>query len=1410
MTAAPPHGPGEDRGRDRELRRFLFAAGTRHYPAEPELDELPGVDEDVDRVTALFAPLGYRRILPHLGRNPDAQRLLAELEEWLQHPDRSERDVLVLYYAGHGIKHPQRRQHYLMCGGSRIALPQSTAVRSGDLAGLLASSPVGHVLMLLDTCYAGAGTAEMAAVAHDLVATRPHDGDGPWLMAAARAREQAVDHAFVPALEHALAISRAGMRQPHLDPVEITGRVDAHLRAHHPHQSARCSATDVRVPPPFFPNPAHRPGLPPDLLDIRAAREWAAHFDPRSRGVEYASEKGDHFTGRLQALAVLAGWLRRPQHDSRARVVTGGPGSGKSAVLGRLLALADADPARRPPAPDHVLPPPGCVTAAVHARGSTLEALTERLAAALDVAADTVQQLLSGLVDRATPCTVLIDALDEAGTGVGGSEPRRIARELLRPLSALPQVRLIVGSRRETVPDLGSAVEIVDLDTDAYTGPEDVEEYVRSVLTGAGDAAGCAYRGPGEPASVVAAAVARRAGRSFLVARMTVRALLHGDLTVDTTVPGWEERLPSEAGQAFHAYLARYGEDEERVRRLLTPLAYAEGDGLPWDSLWGPLATALSGVPCSDEDIDWLFRHAGAYVVEVPVDDERSVFRLFHEALAEYLRNPRRDTENQRRITDTLLASVPAEPDGERDWPRAHPYVLSHLPGHATAAREFERLLGDAGLLVHTEPHALLSALEEVTGPAATAVRAMYRTSAHLYRHATFTERTQILAVDAARFRSSVHREQLDRRLEWRPRWATSSQTSTAFRAEIASDPDYPPALACAVVDGMPVAVTNARPDLAEVRDLGTGSRVAVLRGHTDSVTAIACTVLDGDPVAVTGSADGTVRVWDLGTAAEVRRFPVPGGHVVALACTEVAGAPVVVGHESRGAGWLWELRTGTVRYTVRPNPRWSGGDATLACLPLDDTVLTLVTRADHRTQVWDLTTGRIRGLAQDTQAYAVACTRLDGLPTVLLGGRDGPLVLRDPESGTVRAELPLPACWVTAIACTGIEGTAVAVLGLGDGGVLVVDLRTGALLGRLNGHGDWVHQVVCTTLGGSPVVVTASSDGSVRLWDLVPIPQAVDPGGHNSSVEGVADCVVGGVPVAVSAGHDRSVRMWDLASGRALARWEDHAGWVDSVACVQVDGAPVAVTSSHDGSVHVRGLTDGTAWTVAAGVPWKPAVACTVLRGEPVAVVAEHTYGDRATPPLRVWNLSARREIARLDVAMRNIGIMACTVLDGRPTLVAHGWTESADRTVQLWDLLTGETPGELVGCTDQINAMVCTVVGDAPLVITGSAHHGASVWDLRTRKERFRLDGGMPWVNALACTVRDGTPVVAAVGYHDLQVWDLLGGRLVQHYALPHRTNAVAVGAGGELIVGTGYEVLVLERAAGHPARRGPFPLG
>lgn len=183
--------------------------------------------------------------------------------------------------------------------------------------------------------------------------------------------------------------------------------------------------------------------------------EGVRHWRPRARGVSIDSEQGYRFRGRARALTRITQWLDRPVPDRRVLVVTGSPGVGKSAVLGRVVTTSDAAIRAQPPdTDDAVRASLRSVSCTVHATAKTaLEGATEiaRAASATLPAepGDLAPAIREALEARGGQrFNVIIDALDEAASP---AQAPVIIGKIVLPLTETCSdvgAQVIVGTRR--------------------------------------------------------------------------------------------------------------------------------------------------------------------------------------------------------------------------------------------------------------------------------------------------------------------------------------------------------------------------------------------------------------------------------------------------------------------------------------------------------------------------------------------------------------------------------------------------------------------------------------------------------------------------------------------------------------------------------------------------------------------------------------------------------------------------------------------------------------------------------------------------------------------------------------------------------------------------------------------------
>jgi len=124
-----------------------------------------------------------------------------------------------------------------------------------------------------------------------------------------------------------------------------------------------------------------------------------------------------------------------------------------------------------------------------------------------------------------------------------------------------------------------------------------------------------------------------------------------------------------------------------------------------------------------------------------------------------------------------------------------------------------------------------------------------------------------------------------------------------------------------------------------------------------------------------------------------------------------------------------------------------------------------------------------------------------------------------------------------------------------------------------------------------------------------------------------------------------------------------------------------------------------------------------------------------------------------------------------------------SADGTLKVWDVETGQEKRTLKGHSESVNAQALSADGKAALSI--SADGTLKVWDVETGRERRTLRGHPHQVSVVALGV-DGKVAVSVSAYGTLKAWDVETGQ--ERWTVEGHTRqvkAVALSADGKMAV-------------------------
>ncbi|BAU11153.1 hypothetical protein LEP3755_16460 [Leptolyngbya sp. NIES-3755] len=330
---------------------------------------------------------------------------------------------------------------------------------------------------------------------------------------------------------------------------------------------------------------------------------------------------------------------------------------------------------------------------------------------------------------------------------------------------------------------------------------------------------------------------------------------------------------------------------------------------------------------------------------------------------------------------------------------------------------------------------------------------------------------------------------------------------------------------------------------------------------------------------------------------------------------------------------------------------------------------------------------------------------------------------------------------------------------------------RDGTLIQTLTGHQNWVTDVQFSSKGRS--LISSSRDGTVRLWQLDPMKEAQTFRGHRGWVNRISfgqnDRQI------LSAGEDGTVKFWQVGESDATRSFTVHRERVTSVMMAPnrrsfltsgdnvaklwtLNGKEIATFEGHrdqvntasyspDGKLIATGSIDRTIrlWNL-KGEPLETlqghGAAVTHLSFSPAGTQLLSASADRTA---RIWqvnplprlntglsamSVSANGNIIAIAAPDDTIQLQTATdsrILKGHTAPVTQVQispddslliSASADKTIRLWNISTGELIRTIAGHNDRVTAL--SFSPDRESFASASADRTIKIWsiggDLRT----------------------------------------------------------------------------------------------
>ncbi|MFB7344787.1 AAA family ATPase [Streptomyces hydrogenans] len=1199
------------------------------------------------------------------------------------------REALIVHFAGHGIPGPGDQSLFLATRETNLdnyfRTAEQVATWLGEAEAFADGPPV---LFLLDVC--GAGRPVVQQLTERIRAADRR----AWVIAACAPDEKTYGARFTSATGTVME----RLSQERLDisptvkhvPVETLAReIDREL--------ARSAAAEVlaaqsvlrtahaeaRVPvPPFLLNPSYRASAGDQFLQSVELGLWQfaaavdpaldpLHFISRASGTPQQQDitQGCFFTGRKEELGKIKQWLEGPS-EPPLMVVTGSPGSGKSALLGVVACLAH--PQLRSVTHQvsravdrEVRPERNPDLAAVHARQRGPAEVLASIAAQLDLGEEpgrgwTATAVLDRITEQRTrPVTVVVDALDEASSDSALVEvliqlaQSRRQRDEKAPDRDRVICRVLVGTRPwwdrygVLLKELKDSDQLVDLDqVSVKQRTRELTDYLCEILE-----TSPLYSGPGAPELRVATAtaVAKRLGRrreaGFLLASLFAHYLVHQDAA--PSVADVVQRIPLGLPDMLRLHLDILQAAHPAMAGVLAAVAHGYGQGMPLEVITHVASAFLapgSKTP-SQDDVRKALTAASFYLRFSTDSDGQRLYRFYHQSLVDYQRELF-ERVSRSDILTSVLDTLPGPADvAARRFGLALPYVLRHAAQHAADAGALDTLLSSASFLVHCDPQLLGEA------PASRSLRGLITglmcQTALSVGHEPWHRRTWLRATAAA----------------WGELWLV--EALDALEEPTAQPPEHRLLQFSWGTLEVPAPHSDWSPDFVDALLVrGSGRWLAV--GPT------------------LGSSE--VEVWDVWTGAYLFSLPHPGEGFLTALCGHYGrfGSLAAVGR-SDGYIEVWDLEKGSIRAKIRT----------------DAVSVVALGIVEAGTSVRVVACGGGEVTAYDLEGHRTASLDVIGDWLLDLEADGGVEDLQEPD-------IDIEGYECTAVAAVSVDGTQMYVSGASNGSVHVWEPAGRNLI--LKGGRTPVFRVQTARGPDGPIVVTSADDGT-RVWDVRT--------GRHRLLNGVGEAGAGAI--VLEEGGKPAFAYFEPGRG-ILARsldGEDRVPTLLRTVLTEVSGLDALAVEGSSMAAVAWALRKGgsTSWQDGVLLSQSPHAHPDSLIGRAShAAAVDHVAVAKKSDGLAfpaaavsvqqsegfmAWDSDTGTLLttgSRSGITAIAVGSMAGT----RIIALAHGL--KSDHCVELIDADTGDQVGPFIPCETVLSLSFEEIDGQTTLVVNGA----------------------------------------------------------------------------------------------------------